>query len=262
MLQWLLFFSVLGLVIAVFVFGPYGNYKDPEVYDVLRTLAVGALSSAITIIIDRHLVTGTIANLTKEYLEEAVGVERTLSKQGLCKAYEDHFEFSMIFRSARKGETVWWLDTYCPKKDEFFDDLMNAFTRGVNVRMLIIQPDCDNAKYRAAELEGTVDTGVAWQTGLSDFIHRVNLIAEKFSGNIDIRFYSDLPCVPMYLICKDVRPRLGWFSIYLGMATAYFTHFEVKPGPLLTEMAKYYNAKWEANAVDTPHPVENLRPPM
>jgi hypothetical protein len=260
-LQWLFLLSILGLGIAVFVFGPYGKYNNPELYDVLRTFAVGALSSAITIIIDRHLTTKTLATLTKEYVETAVGLERSLSKQGLSKAHENPFDFSLIFRTARKGETVWWLDTYCPRKDEFFDDLKKAFARGVNVRMLIIEPDCDNAKYRAEELEGTEDTGESWQSGLSDFIHKVDLIAERFKGNIEIRFYRDLPCIPMYLICKDSRPRLGWFSIYLGRATAHFTHFELKSSSLLSEMAKYYDAKWERNQEGLPASIENISSP-
>lgn len=257
-LQWLFLLSILGLGLAVFVFGPYGKYANAELYDILRTFAVGALSAAITIIIDRHLTTKTLTTLTKEHLETAVGLERSLSRQGLCKAHENHFDFGLIFRAARKGETVWWLDTYCPRKDEFFDDLKAAFARGVNVRMLIIEPDCENAKHRAAELAGTMDTGEAWQTGLADFIHKVGLIAERFKGNIEIRFYSDLPCVPMYLICKDVKPRLGWFSIYLGLATAHFTHFELKAGVLLNEMAKYYNAKWERNAQGAPPSFEGV----
>src|ERR1700735_1590236 len=48
------------LLIAVYVFGTRGQYSDPDIADLLRTIAIGALAAGITGIIDRSFLVKTI----------------------------------------------------------------------------------------------------------------------------------------------------------------------------------------------------------
>jgi hypothetical protein len=158
----------------------------------------------------------------------------------------------MIFREARRGETVSWLDTYCPRQNEFIDDVIDALRRGVQVRMLIIDPSCDNAAFRNQELESTFDTGGGWTGGLDAFISKMSAVAGRGYGKFEIRYYRDLPCVPMYLVGKLPSARKGYFSIFLVRATAGCQHLELTRGEWLTDMAKYFSSKWERQQATPP----------
>lgn len=247
----LILVALLALILAIFVFGESGGFNSPGLAELLRTIGIGTLAAAVTILVDRNLTFRNFEVRIRESLREAEGVASALSKLGVYTAHQ-HFDFRMILREARKGETVSWLDTYCPRQNEFVDDLTRALRRGVHVRMLIIDPDCDNARHRAEELAGTViETGEDWAAGLGAFIAKMNAIAESGAGSFEIRFYKDLPCVPMYLVSRGGKPTRGYFSVFLVRATAHCTHIELHKGEWLADMGAYFEAKWSRQP-DTP----------
>ncbi len=241
---WLLFIGLLFILAAVFVFGEQGAHKAPATSDVLRTIGIGAIAAAVTGIIDHNLLFKSFESRISESLQEAKEMAASLRELGVQNAYKE-FPFSRIFAEAQKGETVSWLDTYCPVQNAFIDEVESAIARQVSIRMLVIKPGCSNAKSRSIELANTPDTGTAFDGSLDVFIAKMKGIADASAGMFEIRFYDDLPCVPMYLISKDNATRKGFFSIFLNKATAHCTHMELTDGEWLRHMAAYFESKWK-----------------
>ncbi|HEY4362682.1 MAG TPA: hypothetical protein VGN17_17065 [Bryobacteraceae bacterium] len=240
----LLIVGVMLIVVAVFAYGEHGGRPSPMISDVLRTVGIGAIAAAVTGIIDHNLLFKNFESRIRESLQEARDMAEGLRRLGVQNTYKPFF-FSQIFAEAQKGESVRWLDTYCPLQNEFLSEVEAALARKVSIRMLVIQPNCANAKNRSLELADTPDTGKAFDASLRAFITKMESLADKSGGRFQIRFYEDLPCVPMYLIDKNNHTRKGFFSIFLSDATAHCTHMELSDGEWLQNMASYFDAKWE-----------------
>ncbi|GAA3344842.1 hypothetical protein GCM10020358_49700 [Amorphoplanes nipponensis] len=243
----LILVSGAALLFAVFVFGTRGKYPDPDTAELLRTVSVGILAAAVATVIDRQISLGALEKQIYDSLLEAEGVKSSLARLGVHGAHHV-FDFGRPFREAHKGEVVSWLDTYCPRQNELIDDLVAAVDRGVHVRMLIIDPRCATAGHRDAELVGSLDTGEGWKAGLEAFIHKMTAAASRGHGRFEIRFYDDLPCVPMYLVGRGSAARVGYFSLFLTRPSAHFPHLELRSGAWLVDMAAYFEAKWSRHA--------------
>jgi hypothetical protein len=239
--------SGAALVFAVFVFGTRGKYPDPDTAELLRTVSVGILAATVATVIDRQISLRTLEKQIHNSLLEAEGVKNSLVRLGVHGAFQV-FDFGQPFREARRGEVVSWLDTYCPRQNELMDDLVAAVDRGVHVRMLIIDPTCASAAFRDVELVGSFDTGEGWKTGLEAFIQKMTAAAQRGNGHFEIRFYNDLPCVPMYLIGRASSARVGYFSLFLTRPSAHFPHLELRSGEWLVDMVAYFEAKWTRHA--------------
>lgn len=236
--------SVVAILIAVLVFGKDGMVPDSDVEDIVKTIGVGIIAAMVATIIDRVHFFNDIEERIGNSFREANGVATSLTMLGIYTAHP-RFDFSTIFREARKGETVSWLDTYCPVDNVFLEELERAFSRGVHVRMLIIHPDSETSRFRSIEMAGSLETGEAYKSGLQSFILKMKKLADRSGGNLQIRFYRDLPCVPMYLVGKSPAVRKGYFSLFLVRPTASCQHIELSAGEWLTDMAKYFQAKWD-----------------
>ena len=240
----LLMAGIVLILVAVFAYGEHGGHPSPMISDVLRTVGIGAIAAAVTGIIDHNLLFKNFESRIRESLQDARDMADGLRRLGVQNTYKP-FSFSQIFVEAQKGESVSWLDTYCPLQNEFLSEVEAALARKVSIRMLVIEPDCANAKNRSVELAETPDTGRAFDASLRAFITKMEALAKKSGGKFQVRFYEDLPCVPMYLITKGDRTRKGYFSIFLSDATAHCTHMELSDGEWLRNMAAYFDAKWE-----------------
>lgn len=244
----LILVAILSLVAAIFVFGTHGRYTHASWADVFRTIGIGTLSAAVTILVDRNMVYQNFEKKIKESLVEACGVAESLSNLGVTSAHPT-FSFNKLFREAHRGDCIYWLDTYCPRQNEFVDDLIEAINRGVSVKMLVIDPACDNARHRNTELAATVvETGAGWDTGLDAFVAKMKALCDKHPGKLEMRTYNDLPCAPMYLVVTDSKARVGFFSLFLVRASAHSPHMELHDGPWLTDMHQYFEDKWTRHA--------------
>ena len=240
----LFFFAVILVILAIFVFGPKGRHPNADWEDIIRSVGVAVIAAMVTSIVDRQYFLRHIEEQISIDFREAAGVAKSLTDLGVYTAHTS-FEFSRIFREANKGETVSWLDTYCPLQNAFLNELEAASSRGVHVRMLIIDPKSENSKFRSQEMASSSETGMAYESGLQGFILRMTAIAEKSGGTFEIRFYRDLPCVPMYLVGEAPSARKGYFSLFLARPTANCQHVELLPGEWLADMARYFQEKWD-----------------
>jgi hypothetical protein len=233
------------VVLAVIEFGTGAPHQDPMWAEILRTIGVGLIAAVVAGIIDHTLIFKNIDARIRDSLQEASGVAADLRILGVQNARGAPFSFSTIFLEAESRETVSWLDTYCPLQDEFIRELSAALKRNVSVRMMVIDPECDTAKMRSEELKDSLNTGEAFTLSLRAFIEKMKKVAADSGGKLEIRYYGDLPCVPMYLIGKPGHPRKGFFSIFLSKATVDCSHLELRDGEWLRHMSEYFEAKWE-----------------
>ncbi|MGA7050122.1 MAG: hypothetical protein WBZ37_02440 [Mycobacterium sp.] len=241
------FIAAVFLVLAIFVFGEHGPLANPLIADLTRTAGISSGAAMLTTILDRHYFSRDLEDRIVDRFREAADRTKTLATLGVNMAYPS-FDFGRIFLDARAGETVSWLDTYCPQENAFLDKLVNATNHGVLIRMLIIVPTCENAKFRSVELAESFDTGEVWDDGLKSFISKMKSASARSEGKFEVRFYQDLPCVPMYLVGTAPKARKGYFSLFLVRPTANAQHLELGPGEWLDDMAKYFEHKWARHA--------------
>jgi hypothetical protein len=237
------FLAIVFLVLAIFIFGEYGPVPNPLLADLTRTAGIGSGAAMLTTILDRYYFSRDLEDRIVVRFREAADRSNSLITLGVNTAYAP-FDFGRIFHEAQPGETVSWLDTYCPHENAFLSELVAALNRGVFIRMLIIRPTCENAKYRNEELSQSFDTGEAWDDGLKSFISKMKSASVKSQEHFQVRFYQDLPCVPMYLVGTPAKARKGYFSLFLVRPTANSHHLELGPGEWLDDMAIYFEDKW------------------
>lgn len=240
--------AILILVLAVFVFGEHGKYTNIEVSDVLRTIAIGGIAAAITTIVDRSISFKDFYVRLESSLRQAAGIAPSLDALGVRAAHLHPFDFGQIFREVEAGETIDWLDTYCPRQNQFLQDIEDCVRRGVHVRMLVIEAGCINAKLRSEELKSRAEGGKEFDGGLAEFRRRMDRVSEEVKGSAGtfaVLTYSDLLGVPMYLIRDEKKVvRKAYFSLYLSRATGYCSHLELSKGEWLTYMSEYFDEKW------------------
>lgn len=249
----LFFAAIVSIMVAIFIFGEHGRHPDPNWEDVIRTVGVGIVAAMIASIIDRQFFVRHLGERISSDFREAAGVAKSLVGLGVYGAYP-RFEFGRIFHEAKRRETVSWLDTYCPLQDSFLDELEQAVLRGVHVRMLVIDPEPENSKFRSTEMANTNETGEVYDVGLHRFILKMTSLGRKSSGNFELRFYRDLPCVPMYLVGKASSARKGYFSLFLAQPTAKCQHLELRPGEWLNNMAVYFQEEWDRQPISSVPP--------
>ncbi len=151
------------------------------------------------------------------------------------------------------------MDTYCPRYNDYWEELRHALFRGTTIRMLVIDPDCPNARYRAEEIDKDDHYPYEkFKAEIEAFTMELirslrDLEAVLGTPRCEIRVYGDLPCIPMYIIARDQKPVRGYSSFFLNKATAYFRHIEWGQGEdsLLKNMHRYFEMKWD-NVVAKP----------
>lgn len=177
-------------------------------------------------------------------------------KWGLV-AVVDKLDFAELFTNLERGDRLLWLDTWCP---EFvpFHTVRAAVERGAHVQMLVIDPDSEVAHFRAVEATGAGYDSVAFKANVRRWLENLDECAERLSaepqpGSIEVRRYSDLPCVPMYITIRSD----GSFEAF----TAYFLqepshrsphlHWEARVARVgemesfVARFRSYFEGKWD-----------------
>lgn len=242
---WIFIGMVVTVGCGIILFRPQGAYPHDILYHITFALGTACTVAIVAAIIDRNYVTQEFGQIVRAQFVELDADHRSLVAQGFVRAHEPPFDFRKLFEMVRSGEEVWWLDTYCPRKDEFLKAITAALASGIRIRMLIIKQGCPNAAFRSEELSGTPDTGPAWNSGLADFHMRMRALAASSAGAFQVLEYDDLLAVPMYLIVGPAGARSGFFSFFLAVPSAHFVHYELQGGPLLVAMQNYFAAKWD-----------------
>jgi hypothetical protein len=166
-------------------------------------------------------------------------------------AIQECIDFPTVFRGLKKGQQLYWLDTWAPAFDAFQLNMEEALKKGADIRMLILDPSSKMCQLRAQEIGGAIGAGFLESQAL--FLKTMENMQQRTStadGKLEIRTYDELLGIPCYIVCENDKPIHGWSSLYLGDATGVtFPHFfwEGGEGSVLDEIYKYVKEKWERN---------------
>ena len=153
------------------------------------------------------------------------------------------------FDALEAGDELLWLDTYSPDLMLFVPKLQSALERGAIVRMLMIDPRADTTRMRAEEIAEAGYNPSHFAEGATNFFDIVVNAAKEISslkGKLEIRRFSDLPCVPMYLRLRDGHPISGVTGYFLSEASFNAVHirWSAASGGMLAGFHRYFERKW------------------
>jgi hypothetical protein len=249
--------AFLIAVVGLFVFAEFRENK----YTYLRIIAEISLFASASIVThflyhilekEEHLrdVRSAIKETEDTILNGVVAASNRLGLDG----FEEKLDYGKLFDSLEVNDELLWLDTYAQAYTTFISEFVLALERGCSIRMLVIDPECDNVKHRAAEIGGHVFADPTVFPGqVKHFISTIKSVASpaiRTSGSIEVRTYSSLPCVPLYIIQKSGSPIRGYSSFFFHRATDGYFHIKWRHAQngFLAEAKEYFEKKWEANA--------------
>jgi hypothetical protein len=183
------------------------------------------------------------------------------NRYGLNGFYSE-MHFINLFDDLKKGDELWWLDTYAPNYLGFVSHLRNALRRGAIIHMLVLNPECQNAEYRAEEI-GDLYRPTSFKKELRKFWEDMTSCMKeaKEDGALELRWYEGLPCMPMYIILRDGKVSYAYTSFFLRHPTGIeFPHIKWEQGAMLNNFLDYVQNKWEVNKqnVELPMPKEAI----
>lgn len=158
--------------------------------------------------------------------------------------------YSNLFQSLRKGDELLWLDTYSMSYSIFMRDLGEAAARGAALKIMVIKPNSEVARLRALEIEQAAFDDESFSSQSQAFIDAMIKTVENAQGNnidVEIRTYSGLPGVPMYLVRRKNRPAQLITGFYLNRPSDNEWHIDWNPveGGMLFQFEDYFRDKWQ-----------------
>jgi hypothetical protein len=232
-------------------------------WEALKTLAIAIFPAIVVALVDHFHTIGEVSDRMAMLVAKEVTDNLVPGRElyGFVR-FINEMPFTALFEALQAGDELLWLDTYGPNYREFLGEIEPAIIRGVHIRMLVIDPDCDNAHFRAEEIYPIhgYPPPIFCQE-VKSFVSIMIETAQRASsnsatrGSFQICSYQDLPCMPMYIILRNGRLLKGYTSMFLTKPTGInFVHLEWKPrdGGLLEEMKNYYDQKWKTITQGTP----------
>lgn len=163
-------------------------------------------------------------------------------------------DFHTLFKSLNANQTLWWLDT-CPLgAGAWMEEVKSAIMRGVNIKILVLNPSSTNVTHRANELEADEYSPQQLKNEIEAFIARLKALSVNNAfGSLQVAQYDELIGMPCYIVTEgnDRRPVYGYSSFFLSNPTAIkVPHFKwgVAQESILRSMTSYLTEKWERNS--------------
>lgn len=250
--------SILVLsFIIVFLLTPAGE-RDRFWVEVILSIAGAAIVVLLVTIADRlfflNEVSKRVETIVSNKFEErfmhspwSSGITSTYSSLHATK-------FSEIIAENPDCE-ICLLDTYVPDPITIAEKINQALKIGCTFKFLVLDPESDQAKARAALLS---KQGLDYE----QFKHGTNIwmciIASQAYNNsafdkIKLRIYQEPPITPIYIIrksndSKNNRDKL-FFSFYMDKASYSNVHLEVARigQPLFETLEDYFDRMWTRN---------------
>jgi hypothetical protein len=172
----------------------------------------------------------------------------------------EHMPFASLFNDLSAGDELMFLDTFSPQQSAYEEELKQAVRRGASIRLLLIKPDAVTAVLRGSEVDDrNYRESDRFREQIEMGLHRVEGYAKSLvgdpsvKGSLEVRLYSTLPCLPMYLRGRsDPRARgnqavhSGYTGFFLSQPSFSGVHLEWRSASnsMLARFAEYFNRKW------------------
>lgn len=163
------------------------------------------------------------------------------------------FNLITLLGQLKRGDELYWLDTYCPKTYKINRALRDALAGGANIKILTIKQDCPNAVFRAKEHDkyDVKRYPRAFMNGVHDYHAMLfDIFNEQSQSLLEVREYESLLGTPMYIHLRAGKPIKGWSGFYLHRSASEYLFIEWVPSTesFLDGMVDYFTKKWEDNA--------------
>jgi hypothetical protein len=250
----------LGLCVLFFLTADALGSRYPRwgaLFRSMKELAPAVIAAFIVVLVDHSVTIGRVATEVTRQMQAATNKMMELfiigsAKSGLVAVHES-LDFAALFEDLQEGEELLWHDTYCPRSADFISKVRPALERGAKLRMLIIDPACENSKSRAREINEAYEPST-FAKEADVFVSRINATVGATDATRSpeesraVLMYDDLPCMPMYIITRDGVPSRGYSGFFLTEPSAYSTHLEwvYAEGGVLEKMHAYFEQKWRA----------------
>jgi hypothetical protein len=226
--------------------------ENPLLYDIFKTLMLLFAITLIIRILDKVFFKEQLKGEIDKVITEKLEIYSHFQKYGLEKI-QDTFDFKKIFSEVEDNGELKILDTYIPTYAEFLPQLTEALKRNVKIKILYVNPYSRISKLRSEEL-GEEYKEPIFSKGVEGYISQIACKAKETGliKNIELSYYEDLPCVPMYFIKNKNKPSKLFFSFFLSKESVNYYHFEIieKPGGIFTDFEKYFDIKWKKNEIN------------
>jgi len=284
-------FAILGFMggIICILFGSISE-KNHHPLDAIFLIALGTLLSgsiAVGIVFEALLSESRAlvvrAQLSSELNEQLSPIKFSGVEAGV-HGVQSVLDFHGLFSGLTAKDELLWLDTSAPQYPWYKDSLRELLRQGLNMKVLVLNPSCENAKCRAIESAGQFDLPEgdrvraieAYQNVVDSAILTLRLLGQdvyehdpRMQGRLQVALYTDLPGVPLYVVRRRNQPEKAWSSFFLNDATYLQVHFEwidVGDNCMAERFADYFDRKWNRSiaqpnglAVDIP-PSRPLNP--
>jgi hypothetical protein len=156
-------------------------------------------------------------------IKEIVDAQYNFARFGLI-GIKDNLDMSSLLARTLDGDTLWCLDTYSKSYDSWREALVAALDRGVKVNVLVTDPHGPVAVMRRHEIavSGNVDEFVPAVEGYKCSLAEL----QKDHKNLQVLYYDDLPCAPMYLVERQHHFLFGRSSYFLRKPSDFGAHLD------------------------------------
>ena len=243
---------LLGLVLLAYY--PDVEINSPRIGHVMKLAGSFLTVSVVISLLYSVLIKPSDDAVRKKELSELLDTKiedivTAKGKYGLM-GFVDHIDFPSLFGELRAGQTLWWLDTFPVGAGMWLNKLKSALEKGVNVYMLVLDPESPNVAHRANEL-GREFTQESFKADIQRFLSLLqNIEQEGLVGKLEVRTYDELIGLPIYLIAEGEEPLVAYSGFFLSQPTAVDSpHLKWCAGEkaILTTMATYITEKWNRN---------------
>jgi hypothetical protein len=193
----------------------------------------------------------------KQHFTKVIDGHGKLSSYGLVTAHK-RLNLDDVF-DLDSDEDLMILITYWSDIDNFIAGLDKALSSGAQVKILAIEPWCDNSTFRALEAGITPHSfqrrSELFIDAVADHIKRLE---EPLKSKVELRLYPDLPGSPIYLIRRKDNPVRAYTGFYTSNHAKDFFHLYWEPPVskigdwadhneinMLRALSDYLNKKWQ-----------------
>jgi hypothetical protein len=279
---WLIniFLIVLSIVCFIAFFALsllFENKKSKRWQLLFNNLAFICIPLIVIGVLDRLFLIRYFIEDTKILIHESLvepfdSYVGSLVRYGVKNVHEP-IDLKIVFDQMEKGGTLSILDTMLCDFDKTLTNVKDALDRGGKVRVLVIHPDAHVTKLRAEEVGPEWDYDDIFRPAIYKYIVQFRAVVKDYairSKRIEMRYYEDLPCMPLYILDNpgEDNDKL-YHGYFLGEPSSQMPHVEIIPmkGGLYDSFLRYFNEKWKRNAknvidLSVFSGVEDLPPPV
>ncbi len=253
--------SLLCFVILLLLSYLFPYEKNRRLHTFFNNLAFVCVPAFLIGVCDRLFLIDYFLEDTEQVIEQKLikpfgDYVGNLEEYGL-QGMHPPIDFNIIFQEMEPGGTLKIHDTVIPDIHKTFPSLREALDRGVHLEVLVSHPESQITKFRSIEIGPEWDYEKSFRPAIYGYISHFQAIVKEEERTrapfILMRYYEDLPSVPMYILDNpgDSNDKL-YHGYFLANSSVEVPHVEIvrKDKGLYDSFFQYFSEKWNRNAIN------------